>query len=66
MSTSTASFPGFGYAFFDEVMRFCSAIVTAPKANPATAGARLWNLYLKSAGMNSVTPALLADRIVQD
>jgi hypothetical protein len=66
MSTSTASLPGYGHAFFDGVSRFCSAMLTAPKAKPATTGARLWNLYLKSAGMDSVNPALLAERIVQD
>lgn len=66
MSTSTASLPGFGHAFFDEVSRFCSAIFTAPTAKPATTGARMWNLYLKAGGMDSVNPALFADRIVQD
>lgn len=66
MSTSTASFPGYGHAFFDGVIRFYGAMFTAPKAKPASAGTRLWNLYLKSAGMDSVNPALLADRIVQD
>lgn len=66
MSTSTASLPGFGHALFDEVSRFCSAIFTAPMAKPQAAGARLWHLYLKSAGMNAVNPALLADHIVQD
>jgi hypothetical protein len=66
MSTSTASLPGYGHAFFDEVSRFCSAMFAAPKAKPASTGTRLWNLYLKSAGLDSVNPALLADRIVQD
>lgn len=66
MSTSTASLPGFGHAFFDEVMRFCSAMFTTPKSTPAGTGARLRHLYLKSAGMDSVNPALLAIRIVQD
>lgn len=66
MSTSTASLPGFGHAFFDEISRFCSAIFIAPKAKPASAGTRLLSLYLKSAGINSIDPALLADRIVQD
>lgn len=66
MSTATASLPGYGHAFFDGVSRFCSAMFTAPKAKPASVGTRLWNLYLKSSAMDSVKPALLADRIVQD
>lgn len=70
MSTSTASLAVVGSSLFAEVSHFCSAIFTAPKARPEaaklSAGARLWNLYLKTAGMNSVTPALFADRIVQD
>jgi hypothetical protein len=66
MSITTASLPGYGHAFFDGVSRFCSAMFTAPKAKPARTGKRLWDLYLKSAGMDSVNPALLADRIVQD
>lgn len=67
MSTATASLPRRGHALFAEVAHFCSAMCAAPKADATlSSGARLWNLYLKTAGMDSVNPALLADRIVQD
>lgn len=74
MSTSTASLPGAGHAIiaaaFAEVSRFCRAVFTAPKARPNAAklspGTRLWSLYLKTAGLDSVNPALFAERIVQD
>jgi hypothetical protein len=70
MSTSAASVPAVGGSLLAEVARFCSALFAAPKAKSDTAAlparTRLWNLYLKSAGMNSIDPALLAERIVQD
>lgn len=70
MSTSTAFFPAAGHALFTQMSQLWAALFSAPAAKTGAAkpspGTRLWNLYLKSAGMNWVDPALFADRIVQD
>lgn len=43
-----------------------AAPTAAQAAAPASTGVNIWKLYRMSAGMDSVNPALFADRIVQD
>lgn len=57
--TSTAILPVHGHSLFAEASRF---LMPAAQA----AGAAILNLLRMSGGMNSVDPALFAERIVQD
>jgi hypothetical protein len=66
MSTLAATLPR--HSLFDELSRFVSALFAseAPAAAKSSAKDDLWKLYRMSAGMDSVNPELLAERIVLD
>jgi hypothetical protein len=66
MTTLTAPLPG--HSLVAEISRFVNALFASDASAKAGTNAKddLWKLYRMSAGMDSVNPDLLAERIVLD